>query len=62
VDGTNQTGSIAVPDTGGWQTYQTISTNIQLTAGQHVLRVVFDAMNANGGVGNFNWFSFSQAF
>ena len=43
VDGVDRTGPIAVPDTGGWQTWQTITTTgIPLTAGQRVLRVVLD--------------------
>ena len=63
VDGVKVTGSIGVPDTGGWQSWQTISTlGVQLPAGQHVLRVVFETVGAGGGCGNFNWFSFSQAF
>jgi len=39
-DGINITGSIALPNTGGWQTYQTVSvTTSSLTAGQHILRI-----------------------
>jgi len=46
-----------VPDTTGWQTWQTISTpGIPLTAGQRVLRVVLDTVASGGGVGNYNWF------
>jgi phosphatidylserine/phosphatidylglycerophosphate/cardiolipin synthase-like enzyme len=57
VDGVDRTGPIAVPDTGGWQTWQTIATtSIPLTAGQRVLRVVFDTVSSGGGVGNYNWF------
>jgi Carbohydrate binding module (family 6) len=57
VDGVDQTGAIAVPDTGGWQTWQTLSTpGIPLTAGQRVLRVVLERVASGGGVGNYNWF------
>src|SRR5260370_39745484 len=53
VDGNNVTGSVTVPNTGGWQTYQTLTkTGVSLSAGQHILRVVID----NGGM-NFNWLS-----
>ena len=39
VDGVDRTGPIPVPDTGAWDTWQTIgSTAIPLTAGQRVLR------------------------
>jgi len=57
VDGVDVTGPIAVPDTGGWQAWQTLTTaGISFTAGQHVLRVSLDAAGTSGGVGNFNWF------
>jgi hypothetical protein len=57
VDGVDRTGSIAVPDTGAWDAWQTITTpGIPLTAGQRVLRVVFDSMASGGAVGGFNWF------
>jgi hypothetical protein len=57
VDGVDKTGSIAVPNTGGYQAWQTITTSgLSLTAGQHLMRVVFTTASGNGGVGNFNWF------
>ncbi len=62
VDGVDKTGAIAVPNTGGWQTWQTISkTGLSLTAGKHVVRVVMDANASSGYVGNFNWFSLSSS-
>jgi hypothetical protein len=40
VDGVNVTGSVAVPNTGSWSTFQWIGVGgISLAAGQHVLRV-----------------------
>ncbi len=43
VDGTSVTGSIPVPLTGSWSTYQWVGAQgIALTAGQHVLRLVAD--------------------
>src|SRR5262249_51743590 len=57
VDGVDKTGAIAVPDTGGWQAWQTITTPpIVFTAGRHVLRVSLDTVGTGGGIGNFNWF------
>jgi len=57
VDGVNRSGAVAVPDTGGWQIWQTVSSpGIPFTAGQHVIRIVFDSVSSGGGVGNFNWF------
>ncbi len=53
VDGTNVTGTMTVPNTGGWQTYQTITrTGVSLSAGQHVLRFYEES----GGF-NLNWLS-----
>jgi subtilisin family serine protease len=55
IDGVNVTGPMTVPSTGGWQTWQTVvRAGIPLTAGPHVMRVVFDANGPNGYVGNFN--------
>jgi Carbohydrate binding module (family 6)/PLD-like domain len=57
VDGVDKTGQISVPNTGSWDVYQDVSTaGIAFTAGQHVIRVVFDAQGSGGGTGNFNWF------
>jgi hypothetical protein len=57
VDGVDRTGQIAVPDTGAWQTWQTVTTaGIPLTAGERVIRVVLDTATPGGGVGNYNWF------
>jgi carbohydrate binding protein with CBM6 domain/Big-like domain-containing protein len=43
VDGANVTGSIGVPKTGSWSTYQWVGKqNVRLTAGKHVLKVVSD--------------------
>ncbi len=58
VDGANATGPITVPNTGGWQTWQTITkTGVSLPAGTHVLRVVMDTNGATGSIGNLNWFA-----
>ena len=60
-DGVNATGSIAVPGTGGWQTWQTLtSSSFSLTTGTHVMRIVFDRNQSNGFAGNFNWFKLHQ--
>jgi fibronectin type 3 domain-containing protein len=43
-DGVNVTGLMTAPATGGWQTYTNVTApNVTLTAGQHVMRVYFDA-------------------
>lgn len=45
-------GTLAVPATGGWQTWQTISHTVQLPAGQQEIGIAAPA----GGF-NINWFS-----
>src|SRR4029079_12049675 len=62
VDGVDRTGPIAIPDTGGWPTWQTITkTGVPLTAGTRVLRVVLDTVSSAGGAGNLNWFQLSTS-
>ena len=57
IDGVDRTGPVSVPNTGGWQTWQTVTrTGLSLTAGSHVITLVFNTGTAeNGGVGNYNW-------
>ena len=58
-DGSNVTGPITLPRTGGSQAWQTISkSGVSLAAGQHVLRLVFDTNGSSGAIGSFNWFQF----
>jgi hypothetical protein len=56
VNGVDKTGPIAVPNTGGWQAWRTVTkTAVALAAGQQVIRLVFDTNGASGLTGNFNW-------
>jgi hypothetical protein len=56
VDDVDRTGSISVPNTGGWQVWQTTPPmNISFTAGPHTLRIAFDNQSSAGGVSNCNW-------
>ncbi|HYM25112.1 MAG TPA: carbohydrate-binding protein, partial [Vicinamibacterales bacterium] len=59
VDGVNETGTMTVPNTGGWRTWTTITSKsgISLAAGTHVIKVVMDTNGTSGSVGNFNWFT-----
>jgi len=58
VDGVDATGAMIVPNTGGWQTWRTITAGgILLASGTHVIRVVMDPTGATSSVGNFNWFA-----
>src|SRR5205823_10420436 len=57
-DGVNKTGSMTNSDSGGWQTWRTLTkTNIALSAGTHVMRLAMDTSGANGTIGNFNYFT-----
>lgn len=47
-------GSVAVPNTGNWQGWTTVSTSVTLPAGNQVLRV-----HAASGGWNLNWINFS---
>src|SRR5947208_2256611 len=43
IDGVNVTGSVLVPNTGGWSNFQWVGKQgVPLTAGRHVLKVVAD--------------------
>jgi endonuclease/exonuclease/phosphatase family metal-dependent hydrolase len=52
--GVNKTGAMSIPNTGGWQTWQTIRKTVTLSAGQQVMKVRFDSGSANGS-GNINY-------
>ncbi|MBA2302840.1 MAG: carbohydrate-binding protein, partial [Acidobacteria bacterium] len=55
VDGVDKTGSMAIPDTGGWQTWTTVmKPGVSLSAGQQVWRIVIDRAGS-GVVGNLNY-------
>jgi hypothetical protein len=57
IGGVDRTGPIAVPDTGGWQTWRTIrKTGVSLAAGVQVWRLVMDTAGPSAAVGNFNYF------
>ena len=56
VDGVNKTGTLSVPNTGGWQTWRNVTkTGVTLAAGQHVWRLVMDTNGSPTAVGNFNY-------
>jgi len=57
LDGNNISGTITVPNTGAWQTWQSVTvTTSSLSAGQKILRIVMDA-----GDFNINYVNFSSA-
>ncbi|MEZ6318823.1 MAG: family 16 glycosylhydrolase [Phycisphaerales bacterium] len=54
IDGTPVSGDVAAPVTGGWQTWVTATTEVDLEAGEHILRFA----NTSGATGEFNFNSF----
>ncbi len=56
IDGTDKTGQLQVPDTGGWNAFKDVTkTGVSLSAGQHILRLTFDTVGGSTFAGNFNW-------
>jgi hypothetical protein len=56
VDGANVTGSITLPNTGSWDTWQTVTkTGVSLPAGAHLLKLVIDANGSSGSAADINW-------
>jgi hypothetical protein len=53
--GVDVTGLLTIPNTGGWQTWTTISVPVTLAAGSQHLRLVMDAASSSGVVGNVNF-------
>ncbi len=53
--GTNLTGAVAVPSTGGYQTWTTVTASVTLPAGQQTLTVDQDAAGWN-----FHYLAFTQ--
>ena len=61
-NGQDKTGSLRVPDTGGWSTYQDLPVVVSLSQGVQTMRVVFDTDGAStGAVGNISFFSFEPS-
>ena len=58
MNGTNVSGTLTVPDTGGWQNWQTVSATLQLNAGAQMARLVIDSGGASAA-GNFDRIQFS---
>jgi hypothetical protein len=48
--------TITVPNTGGWQAWQTVNANVNLTAGSQTLKLY-----AVGGGFNLNWLNFASS-
>jgi endonuclease/exonuclease/phosphatase family metal-dependent hydrolase len=60
MNGANVTGAMTIPNSGGWQTWQTLSKTVSLAAGQQTARLVMDTAGT-AAVGNFEWMQFTAA-
>jgi hypothetical protein len=56
ASGTNLSGAVNLPGTGGWQTWGTVTANVTLPAGQQVL-----TLNQDNGGWNINYASFTSS-
>lgn len=55
----NDSVSIAVPSTGGWQSWSNVSTVLDLDEGSNELIVTFEGEGFNGYIVNLNWLKFT---
>ncbi|WP_111978600.1 glycosyl hydrolase family 8 [Algibacillus agarilyticus] len=56
LNGSNDLGSVSVSNTGGWQNWQTVTTTVTLTAGNHTLKTNFTG--SGNYLFNVNYFTF----
>jgi hypothetical protein len=56
ASGTNLSGTVNIPSTGGWQTWTTVTASVTLPAGQQVL-----TLNQDNGGWNINYLTFASA-
>jgi len=60
IDDIQTTANLSVGFTGGWQTWTTVNSDIELPAGEHKLRFTFRNANANSDLMNVNWIDFQS--
>jgi hypothetical protein len=61
VDG-QAVGTFSTPDTGGWQSWRTLTqSGVTVAAGRHVVRVQMDTAGATGFTVNLNWLEFVKS-
>jgi endonuclease/exonuclease/phosphatase family metal-dependent hydrolase len=61
MNGSNVSGTLTVPDTGGWQVWKSVTATVTLAAGAQVARLVMDSVSGTGAVGNFNSIAFTKS-
>lgn len=58
LDGKTLPAIWTIPDTGSWSSWRTIGQTVNIPAGRHSLRVVFDSYGTGGYIGAVNYVSF----
>ena len=61
ANGIDVTGALTIPNTGGWQNWQTIAKTVTLAAGLQSMRLVFDSAVGSAAVGNIDAFQLTSA-
>lgn len=61
IKGKDISGSVSVPDTGGWDKLKVITHDgLKLTKGVHTIRVVMDEQGQSGSIGDIDYFLFEK--
>lgn len=60
-DGTDVTGPITIPDTGGWDKLQTLNLKeVNLKKGRQIMKLAMDKNGENGGIGDIDLVRFTR--
>ncbi len=57
-NGVDKTGTVNIPSTGNWQTYQTVTAPVSLTAGSTIMRI--EITGGTGDLFNFDYLDITQ--
>jgi Carbohydrate binding module (family 6) len=60
-NGVDKTGPMTVPDTGGWESWTTISKQVSLTQGTQTMKIVMDSGGVFGSIGDITTLTFTQS-
>jgi endonuclease/exonuclease/phosphatase family metal-dependent hydrolase len=60
LNGVDRTGTMSVPNTGSWTTYQDVAATAWLDAGVQSMRILMDTVGSTGATGNFSFVRFEQ--
>jgi endonuclease/exonuclease/phosphatase family metal-dependent hydrolase len=60
-NGIDRTGSVRVPNTGSWTSYQDVPVDVYLDPGAQPMRLVLDSNGSTGAVGNFSFIRVEDA-